>query len=146
VDKGTSIDVDAQGYVYVLGVFSGNARFGAQRLHSRGSEDIFLMRMQSDGSVAQDPGTEVLPMDITIWPNPTDQVLHFNVNLDRSSTAVIQITDLAGRALMQQDTQHSLHPGTNSISVSTRHLQAGMYCYSIVAGNQRSSGRFAVVR
>ena len=55
IAAGTALDVDANGYVYLLGAFNSTAWFGQAQLNAHGSDDIFIARIASDGSVAADP-------------------------------------------------------------------------------------------
>jgi len=48
-DKGTSIAVDGNGYVYVTGYFEGPATFGNVTLSGYGEHDIFISKLSTDG-------------------------------------------------------------------------------------------------
>lgn len=144
VDKGTCIDVDAQGHVYVAGAYSARAYFGSQRLNSLGSEDIFLMRMLPDGSVDRDPMAEPLPLATTVWPNPADQILNFNLEVDKGGKGIFRMMDLNGRLVGNDNPEIGLRPGSNQFSISTEGLAPGMYLYEIQVGNQRQSGKVAI--
>jgi Domain of unknown function (DUF4347)/Bacterial Ig-like domain/Beta-propeller repeat len=49
---GTSIATDSSGNVYTTGFFDSSATFGSTTLTSNGNEDIFVTKLNSDGSVA----------------------------------------------------------------------------------------------
>jgi hypothetical protein len=49
-DLGTAIATDSQGNQYVTGTFMGTAAFGATSLTSRGTTDIFITKLDSDGN------------------------------------------------------------------------------------------------
>ncbi len=50
-DVGISIAVDsARSYVYVVGIFSGTARFGSTQLIAKGSTDGFVAKLRSNGT------------------------------------------------------------------------------------------------
>ncbi|HBE35201.1 MAG TPA: hypothetical protein DD990_28875, partial [Cyanobacteria bacterium UBA11368] len=51
-EVGSSIATDSSGNTYTIGRFSGTATFGSTTLTSNGSEDIFVAKLGSDGSVA----------------------------------------------------------------------------------------------
>ena len=49
-DRGTSIVTDSSGNVFVTGYFSGTSSFGSISLTSNGGEDIFVAKLQSNGT------------------------------------------------------------------------------------------------
>mmetsp|Transcript_89718 Transcript_89718/g.158796 ORF Transcript_89718/g.158796 Transcript_89718/m.158796 type:complete len:355 (+) Transcript_89718:25-1089(+) len=49
-DTGNSVDVDGAGNVYIAGIFSDTASFGARQLSSAGQGDVFVMKL---GTAAQ---------------------------------------------------------------------------------------------
>lgn len=49
--NGKGVDADAAGNVYTTGTFSGTANFNGQSLTSSGSDDIFLAKYNSSGSI-----------------------------------------------------------------------------------------------
>jgi hypothetical protein len=50
-DFGRAVAIDPGGYVYITGSFYGQAEFGKTKLTSRGSSDIFVMKLDNGGSV-----------------------------------------------------------------------------------------------
>ena len=51
VGESHSIAVDNDGYSYITGKFYGNSTFGESTLSSKGSKDIFVVKMDSEGKV-----------------------------------------------------------------------------------------------
>lgn len=144
LDKGTGIEIDANDYIWVQGAFAGSAWFGQQKLVSRGSEDIFLLRMASDGSVgSKDPA----PLDlgrVTAWPNPVQNTFHLSFDLARATTVDLTVLDLQGRVLAQPLAGSRLGAGTHSRDFDCSAWPAGMYFYQLEVDGQRVGGKFAV--
>jgi hypothetical protein len=55
-DNVNSLEVDSSGNVYTTGIFSGTADFdpgtGVSNLTSAGGDDVFISKLNSDGSLA----------------------------------------------------------------------------------------------
>ena len=50
-DVSTSIDIDAEGSIFIAGYFSGTAFFSNKKLKSAGSDDVFLVKYNEAGDV-----------------------------------------------------------------------------------------------
>lgn len=77
-DCGYSIAIDAVGYIYVTGYFSGTATFGGTSLTSAGGNDIFVAKFDSSGNWKQ-----------AIRAGGTDNDYGFNIDLDAAGNIYI---------------------------------------------------------
>lgn len=68
----------------------------------------------------------------SIYPNPARQVLNTQLLSSSQEKAVLTLTDLSGRTVMNQN--FSLVPGYNNCSLNLQKLNGGMYILKIVTG------------
>ena len=69
-----------------------------------------------------------------IYPNPVVSVLNLSVNTTTTRQTFLQITDLKGHILKQQQLQ--LPNGSTALQIDVDHLPAGGYLLRMVAGSQ----------
>jgi len=122
IDKGNAIDVDANGLITVTGAFSGTAYFGQQRLSSYGGEDIFVMRMLSDGSVANQPQEVNHGVSLVAFPNPSSGRITLQMEINRPDQLEILIYDLIGNPVWK-------HQGTVQLSAGMQNLEIDLQSY-----------------
>lgn len=146
LDKATSVEVDATDYIWVQGAFTGAAWFGQEKLVSNGGEDLFLLRMASDGSVGKpDPQSPAIQR-LSAWPNPTSSQLHLAFELPRTAVASLRIVDLQGRVVAQPLASQRIGAGTHALQVDCSTWPSGMYLYRLEVEGQRFGGKIAVTR
>lgn len=68
---------------------------------------------------------ELEPIEITVFPNPFVEVVNIELNLIIETTLSYSIIDLAGKLIMNGESE--LLKGQNKISINTDALSAGMY-------------------
>ncbi len=69
-----------------------------------------------------------------IYPNPVKSILNFSVNTITTGLTFLQITDLKGHILKQQQLQ--LQTGSTALQMDVDHLPAGSYFLRMVTGSQ----------
>jgi hypothetical protein len=144
IDKGTAIEAIANGDIYVHGTFAGSAWFGQQKLVSAGGEDLFLLRMASDGSVG---GTEASSPELALlraWPNPTNSNIQIGFELSRGAVVGLSILDLQGRIVAQPLHATRMGTGQHTMQVDCSTWPAGLYFYQLELEGRSHSGKFAV--
>lgn len=78
-----------------------------------------------------------------IYPNPAAEVATLRLTIENTSIASIRVTDLTGRALVQQDLGE-LQQGTYDFDQWVNELPQGLYMVTVVAGNQSATKKFMV--
>ncbi|MEM7039450.1 MAG: T9SS type A sorting domain-containing protein, partial [Bacteroidota bacterium] len=147
LDAGAAIDVDANGYTYVLGTYNQSANFGQANLTSQGSDDIFLIRMAPDGAVsAEGPQSPEEVTGLAAFPNPASQEITLRFSLDKAADVKIQLRDIQGKVVKQLVTDRRYVPGTHHLRVSLDELRSGMYFYSVEARGYTATGKFVVTQ
>lgn len=145
IDLGVAVDEDASGYIYALGTFSGTGQFGQASATSMGSEDIYLLRMNSDGAVYAEAPQEGPIAAVQAWPNPTDGRLHLSVDLRAAGDVELQILDLQGRVQVMQAVGRQ-PMGIHKMEVDLGALAPGIYLYRVQAGAASMTGKVSVLR
>lgn len=146
IDKGTSVEVDANDYIWVQGAFAGTAWFGQQKLVSNGGEDLFLVRMASDGSVGS-PEAQATEIDrLRAWPNPTASRLHIGFELRRNAAVRLSVLDLQGRVVAMPLDGARLGAGQHTEQLDCSAWPAGLYFYQVEVDGRSVVGKFAVTR
>jgi hypothetical protein len=67
-----------------------------------------------------------------IFPNPVQEVLHFNINSRYSGLFDLQITDVNGKMVQVQKLE--LHEGQNNSEVNVKNLENGLYLINLNDG------------
>ena len=66
----------------------------------------------------------------TIYPNPTNGILHIDFNTDKSSNMIIKLMDITGRLIYQVQTNST--KGFNQLLVETNKISNGLYILELV--------------
>ena len=79
--------------------------------------------------------------NIFIYPNPTNSIIHFNLNISEPQKALLNIFNMAGQKFMEYQVQN----GENSIDL--RSLSDGVY-YLIITSNKKKiySSRVTLIK
>ncbi len=142
-DVGVAVDEDAAGYIYAMGTYSGTGQFGQVTATSGGSEDVYLLRMNSNGAVYTADG-HLQPLgQVALWPNPTRDELNLQFELRQASDVRIDIMDFNGR-VMQGEVLGRKGVGQVSAQCSLATLPAGMYLVRIQSAEGSFIGKVAV--
>ena len=75
-------------------------------------------------------------ISFTVYPNPVRNIMSLRVNNDKSETVTVQVIDLLGKVLTQQQAQ--LNAGTNTLSLNVSSLASGSYVVVIKGESQES--------
>ncbi len=67
--------------------------------------------------------------EVTVFPNPTDKLVHVNFYADKESRGVIQVKDLNGRML--KEISFTSNTGLNSIEVDLDEIASGLYVVQV---------------
>jgi hypothetical protein len=71
-----------------------------------------------------------------IYPNPTDGLLHIDINAGKEEFAEIDLHDLAGKYVRKLFTKQIVQPGRNSIQLNIIGEPPGIYLLRIIIGNK----------
>ncbi len=78
----------------------------------------------------------------TVYPNPTNNELTVEFNLQALAKVKVDIYAIEGQLLLQQNAEGFV--GANNIKISTSALAPGIYLLSLSEGNQRISKRLII--
>jgi len=80
---------------------------------------------------------------VSVYPNPANAVLNFNVNTVETAEIKVEIMDLSGRVVLQSN-QGTMAPGAHTIPLDTKSLQNGFYLYRVYSGGELSAGKIMI--
>jgi hypothetical protein len=116
-------------------------------LYQTGDENIDIESMLLNDTLFFPTGIETITAvkNLAVYPNPTEDQLNIQFNLQSSQRVLLTITDMLGRriASLPQGTL-AAGPKEKQVSLSTYHLQSGTYMLSVQAGQDRQSTLFSV--
>lgn len=90
------------------------------------------------------PGKETIAVSQN-YPNPAAGYTYIRVDLDAPSVLSLQVTDLAGKAVMTLD-KGKVNAGGHYFEIDARNLPAGIYLYKVQAGTSAVTRKMAVSR
>ena len=82
--------------------------------------------------------------DFTIYPNPANKMFYAQINSNDATIAVMNITDVSGKQVMQQTLK--LQGGTQNISVDVASLTPGLYFVSVVNNGKSSTQKLVIMK
>lgn len=77
---------------------------------------------------------------LSLWPNPAREQFNISLDSELSGALYIEVVDLNGRVVMQQ--QERISTGSNRVMIATETLQAGLYAVRVSNGTTTISRRF----
>jgi len=81
---------------------------------------------------------------LNIFPNPAQDFLNVNIELEKASDVQILVTDVSGKIVKQQSLQGIL--GTQKLRVETIDLPAGIFFIHMVTDTEKISKKFVVTK
>jgi hypothetical protein len=81
--------------------------------------------------------------NFNIYPNPTNDVAHISFNLVDSKNVRVEVLDLAGRVVYQEE-MGQLNSGSQLIDINASQIGNGMYIFNIYAGTEKISERVSI--
>lgn len=84
------------------------------------------------------------PANISLFPNPADNVVKLSFNLEQSNDVIIHIYSVTGELVLTQK-RGTFGIGTQVIEINLEMLANGMYTVELLAGEQRATSRLNVV-
>ena len=88
-------------------------------------------------SISSNSVSEVSGSDFSVYPNPASDVV--TVTLASSSSASVELSDLAGNVVSSQSVS-----GTNSVSINTANVSAGVYVVSVKSATGVSAQKVVI--
>ena len=150
-DWASSISIDAKGFLYVTGYYTGNAQFNINgtntTLTSAGNADVYLLKakrnslqtsaaLSSNESFVVNTGSDENKVHLyQNTPNPFISQTNITYDLPALTKVRLSIIDLNGKEVMllknaMQD------KGAYTIQVSAANLSNGVYVYRLQANNE----------
>ena len=77
------------------------------------------------------------------YPNPAHDYTTINVNLTKSSDVTIDVTNVMGQVIYSE-IKSNMSVGTHSVTLNVSKLNAGVYLYTVTAGDQKVSHKMIV--
>ena len=76
---------------------------------------------------------------MNLFPNPTSEIFTAEIQNEKPQKITIQITDLNGKILQQQDAD--LIAGINAIKISAKNLEKGIFLVNFITGSEQGIKR-----
>ena len=76
---------------------------------------------------------------MNLFPNPTSEIFTAEIQNEKPQKITIQITDLNGKSLQQQDAD--LIAGINAIKISAKNLEKGIFLVNFITGSEQGIKR-----
>jgi hypothetical protein len=132
-DEAYGITSDSKGYIYSTGYFHGTLDFDPSSGTdiNTGSLDVFVLKFKDNGTVLTNITTELVNKDVTIYPNPSSNILSINSN--GINIMEVRVVDVNGRFLKRLN-------GTDRLDISD--LATGLYILSIKTSKGLINKRF----
>ena len=145
-DGGRKVGMDSRDWVYVSGTFNDTAWFGQEYLTAMGAENLFLMRLDDIGRVSVDPGQQDMNGlgSLSVYPNPTEGYVNFQLELEDRANVELQIIDIRGSKVGDLGQRHSLSVGSHRLSADLENLPAGLYFYRLIVNDHIQSGKIVL--
>jgi hypothetical protein len=102
-----------------------------QEFNCRESEKANASTSKTNITKIVGTATQILSNEVLVYPNPGNNFVHIQLNLSQSTPFRVQITDLNGREIYQNEYQN----GKQNIRLPTRNWQNGIYYLSIIQKN-----------
>ena len=80
---------------------------------------------------------------VNIYPNPTNDLLTLEINLQEKSLVEIRIIDMLGKQILSQNGYYSV--GSNEILINTNNLKSGVYMYLITVNNVKVTSKKLII-
>lgn len=146
--------------VTLVGTFVSNTRFRLRCNASANADRVYIDDVtltgcvngaRNDGSISvidSEPSVEdtfLNPMDnLSVYPNPTSDVLNVKFNVNTDMDIQVMITDMQGRTI--ENRQLNAFNGAQQIEINTSQLEVGTYMITLLSESGRLTKRFVVFR
>ncbi len=84
--------------------------------------------------------------DIKLFPNPSSEFLDLSLNVAKTSSVSISITDLTGRKLENVSNNENLGVGLLTKKINTSHLVQGSYLMVITLNDKTEIKKFSIIK
>ncbi|MEM1000323.1 MAG: T9SS type A sorting domain-containing protein [Bacteroidota bacterium] len=144
LDAGVAVSHEPNGFAYVLGTFNATATFSQASLVSNGSEDLFLLRVRSDGAVSAAPEYITELGELIAYPNPARDEFSLQFSLERPARVRATLLDLQGRTVRVLGAERRLSGGMHTLTGTLFGVPAGMYLYRVEFNGQAQTGKLII--
>lgn len=80
--------------------------------------------------------------NLTIYPNPANEIINLIYSSDKSEKVSISIIDLQGRIIQKMDVESNFGKGSHSTLVDVKNLKSGIYFIVLTIENQEYKSKF----
>ncbi len=127
-----SMVLDTKGNIYSTGGFEKTTDFDPDssvifNLTSAGQSDIFVHKMSNQTSGISE---NIKKYIITVWPNPSTEILNIDFENLNYRSLNIQIINLYGQIVLEETTT------SQQSQFNIQHLPAGLYFVKVISDNQ----------
>ena len=130
------------GHVSSLAVYNNELYMGGEFSNAAGISVSNLAKYSASTGIQtlSDPS-----FSFGFYPNPAQDQVTLQWNNVESATLTIQIIDMSGRVITQQNTG-TLHTGYYQQTLQTSDIQAGSYFIHVISGEDVHTSKFIVAR
>ncbi len=147
-DKGNSITVDLDGFIYVGGHFVASAWFNGFNLISAGEYDVFIAKMS--GSTSAD--SEIVSNEHIFlnYPNPFNPTTTINYSLKENAKVSLNIYNIKGQKVKQL-VSDQLSAGEHSVvwngtDYNGKSVSSGIYFYKLKTRNYEKTKKMVLLK
>ncbi len=79
-----------------------------------------------------------------VYPNPASNSFHAVINTEKTTTAVMNVTDVTGKTLMSKTM--TLQAGTQTLTTDVNQLAPGMYFVNVITDGKVQTQKLAIVK
>jgi hypothetical protein len=82
--------------------------------------------------------------ELSLYPNPANGEVNFNLNLDKTENVVVTVKDIAGREVLRNNFGKVQAGNAAPFKLNVANLNAGMYFVELNAGERKAVGKLTV--
>ena len=115
-------------------------------LENHGGSCVGLSEIRIETSGITTSTEDIADLDVTqlsVYPNPADNVTQLNISSKESITAQMIINDMSGKNVYEE--QIRINTGDNQFNIDTSSLTSGQYTININSGDSNSIANLSVI-
>ena len=108
---------------------------------------VHVFTLKGDNKVKSDLKSQALPVqdwNVSIYPNPVEDFLYLDFELQEQKELLLKITDFTGRIMFIQEARTFLNGSTIELNIS--HYSPGLYLLQVASPDLSSQKVFNIIK